>query len=258
MARICILMLSILILTPLAAARIDLDYVRFRGTPIGEALLDLMVAVDAPERAALRAGVQRVLVSWEGRRSPPLMRLQGMPVDRWLAARGELEPLDTPLGPAFALRREGLLLLPLAADEALIGTPAQLAEYSPGGWPERGDDVVRVELDPDDLKLGALKGRILGLGLVWSADERLTMTARTPSRSEARSVRGWLNRRRLLIGLAASTGHEGARIAARLLAQGLEQQGPTLTVGADMEPRLMQATQSELVTLLHRQLRRVR
>lgn len=254
-----ILLLALLVLPTLRAASIDVDFTGIAGTQLAETLEEIL-EVPATEGQPLDQPLvccTRILVSWQGTNSPPVVRFRGVPsaerMER-LAASGA-PVVETPWGTGYRLPNLlGYVAVGIGRDEVLAGAPEILATLAePPAWPETFEHIMSFKGLSSDLKLGELADELVDIDFTWPRDNKLTLVSHAKSRGDAKAVLRYISIRRPLVHAAAGMGIDKADFPSRLLgATTWDRSGSTIKASFDLDD----TTRIEAVDYLTKSLRR--
>lgn len=217
------------------AALIDVDYHALATTPIGKSLKQILSNDGADD--AFTTGLQRVMVSWQGEKAPPLIQYLGLDADQLaesLAARAS--EIKTSAGEASLLPHQPRFgLIPVSQDEAVVGTINNLNALALHNWPAPNGKVITFTGVPTDLKLEEYKDRISSFIITREADGKIQLRVFSPSNSSAESLMRWVNASRPLLAVAAGVGVAKADFPHRLVKKAkIERKGCVTTVDVDL------------------------
>jgi len=199
---------------------VRIDYPSVRGTALGDSLLTPLQTGDEALDTALDAELERVVITWQGRRCPPTVRYLGINalqvVHHQLAAGAEV--VASPWGDAALVRKPKEYALAIAAPrEAVLATAKRMPALELGDLPPPSHHVVEIDANADDFKLGTAAKRIDRLHLRWSRTNRVRLTSFSSDAEQATWVKSYVNRRLPWLQLADGLGVDAAEFPARLL-----------------------------------------
>lgn len=253
------LLLTALTIPALRAAYIDVDFTGIAGTQLS-ATLDEILTVPAAEGVPTDQPLiccTRILVSWQGINTPPLVRFRGVPAHERIAklAASGAKPTETVWGTGYRLPNlQGYIAVALERDEILAGSPAVLAALTEApAWPETFEHIMSFKGLSSDLKLGDLADELVDIDFTWPRDNKLTLISHAHSRGDAKAVLRYIGIRRPLVHAAAGLGIDKADFPSRLLAATTwNRSGNQIQASFDLDD----ATRIEAVDYLTKSLRR--
>lgn len=254
-----ILLLAMMALPALRAATIDVDFTGIAGTQLAETLEEILVVPAAEGQPADQPLLccTRILVSWQGINSPPVVRFRGVPADERmerLAASGT-PAVETPWGTGYRLPNLlGYVAVGIARDEVMAVAPEVLATLTePPPWPEAFEHIMSFKGLSSDLKLGDLADELVDIDFTWPRDNKLTLVSNAKSRGDAKAVLRYISIRRPLVHAAAGLGIDKADFPSRLLgATTWNRSGNQIQASFDLDDN----TRIEAVDYLTKSLRR--
>ncbi|HYE05008.1 MAG TPA: hypothetical protein VEL07_05730 [Planctomycetota bacterium] len=253
--------LSAALLGGLAAATVDVDYDQIRDLPLGQNLITEL-KIDIPGGPAeYAAELKRLRLDWTGTKSALLLAARGLPVPAMKTALAEATPMATPHGDAFPLPRDPrYALLPLADDEAVIGTAKGLGEqYTPSPWPEPTGAALAFNGVPGDINLAEFADRVNDFQMTLTREGMLIGTINCKDRKTARGLMSYISNRLPFLTLAASVGVDKAQFPKRMIdAAVIERNAHVITVTIDLtkDDALRKDAHEYLIKTLRRRMKK--
>jgi hypothetical protein len=220
-----------------SAALIDVRFPSIAETSLGTALRDVLL--DADTRASAgdpTAGLERVLVSWQGEKAPPLLQYRGLQVaDLARILSDHRTPLETEAGRAYVLPRHRFGMVAVCEDEAAVATLASLDHLALPPWPDAPAEIIRFSGLPSDLRLDEWSDRISTFTLTMDEKSRVLVTVNSPNKAAAQSLMRWINASKPLLAMAAGVGVDKAQFPDRLVKVAeIERKGAAILVSIDL------------------------
>lgn len=241
-----------------SAALVDVDFTRFRDTPVGEMLAGCL---KVSETVGPGDGIDRVLVAWSGAKSAPSIRYHGVNADaliQHLATLGAALPSSA--GEAYALPNlEGFACIRLAADEVLLGPIKALSTLAAPEWPQATEHALVFTGLATDLKLGDVQERIRDFVMLWDTPGQVLLTVNAINNAQARSLDRWLAVAGPMVKVAAGVGVKKAKFPALLLEQtDISRKGSALIGRGTLSDETVAQAHRELVDTLTKQITKYR
>lgn len=167
------------------------------------------------------AGLNRILVGWEGVRSPPVIRFVGLDaaatVTRLSAGK---EPTATAIGPSYPLPNlPGFCIVAVGERELVVSTPAALEKLQLPPLPPASGHALQFTGPASDLKLGELQDKLKDFHLTYDSDGVTRATLRANNEKDAKKVDRWVWWRKPLVYAGADLGVKKLKFPAKLLDQ---------------------------------------
>ncbi len=224
--RLAILAVLAVLGRPCSAALVDCEFDTIRGTPVANLFLDALKPKHVPGQpkaanAADLSKLARVLVQWDGVKSPPIIRFIGLP------ARATMAPLivgetstQTPLGPSWPLPNlPGFAAVVVGEADLVVSTPAKLAALAPVPVPGPTGHAMQFTGPATDLKLGDLLPSLRAFSMTYDGNGSTKAVLFAKSESDAKHVDRYIWWRKPLVYAGADLGISKLQFPARLLDQ---------------------------------------
>jgi hypothetical protein len=244
------------------AAVIDVDYPAIADTPVGKALKAVLYK-DGTVDGDPACSVNRVLVSWEGERSPPLLQYRGLQATHLREALSQqATSVETKAGTAVEMPNQPrFAMLQVSDDEVAVATLNGLNNLALKEWPEPSGNLITFTGVPSDLKLDDpdWNKKITTFTLTFSASGKLNLRAFALNSSEAQSVMRWVSGSRPALAIAAGLGIEKAQFPQRLVKDAkIQRRGSIITVDVDLskDETLLKDTYQFLTDTLSKRMRK--
>jgi hypothetical protein len=227
---------------PVGAALVDAEYAEIRDTSIGALFVScLQCAPPAPAPAAPQQvsgqpqpvvaadppatdptkELKRVLVSWDGVKSPPVVRFIGLPAEEVAAAIAGGKPsTPTAVGPSWPVPNvPGFVIAVVKPDELVMSVPSTLEKLQLAPPPPPSGHALRFTGPGSDLKLGEIQDKVRDFELIHDHGGATTATINTPSAKDAKSLDRWVWWRKPVVFAGADVGVKKLKFPSKLLDQ---------------------------------------
>ncbi len=226
-----------------SAALVDVEFVEIRDTPVGIMFSDCLKgeppAAPADPAAAATADpavtmgppaptdddgvkdLKRVLVGWDGVRSPPVIRFIGMSADDTIARISKGQPgIPTALGPSWPMPNlSGFAIVKVGEKELVVTTPASFEHLTLAPLPEAAGHALDFKAPSTDLKLGDLQDKISDFHLTYDKEGSTLLQVNTPNERDAKSVDRYIWWRKPVVFAGADVGVKKLKFPAKLFDQ---------------------------------------
>jgi hypothetical protein len=225
-----------------AAALVDAQYDEIRDTSVGALFVSCLQP--APAAAGSQAGstpgttvsgtpvadppavdptkdLKRVLVSWDGVKSPPIVRFVGLPAEAVAAAiAGDKPSTPTAVGPSWPVPNvPGFAIAVVKPDELVMSVPSTLEKLQLPELPPPSGHSLRFTGPGSDLKLGEIQDKVKDFELVHDHGGATKATINTPSAKDAKSLDRWVWWRKPVVFAGADVGVKKLKFPSKLLDQ---------------------------------------
>jgi hypothetical protein len=227
------------------AALVDAEYAEIRDTSVGK-LFDSCLQPAAPVASGSQAGttppapqitvvndppaaaaanptaeLKRVLVSWDGVKSPPVIRFIGIPAEAIAASLAGGKPsTPTAVGPSWPVpNMPGFAVAIAKPDELVISVPETLEKLQLAPCPAASGHPLRFTGPGTDLKLGEIQDKVKDFELIYDHGGATKATITTPSDKDAKALDRWVWWRKPVVFAGADVGVKKLKFPARLLDQ---------------------------------------
>ena len=257
-----VLVVVIIGMLALPAATVQVDYPSFRGTALGDALVNPIITGDEELDQQVDAQLERILITWQGRKCPPTVRYLGVPALQVMAALpAEAKRITSPFGPAVALAKHDQYTLTASAmNELVVATEKRMPQLELGEWPVAPPHPLVIDAAPDDFKLGKAAEWLTGLQLVWRSNHKVSLTGQSKTGDDATNVKSYVNRRLPWLHAAAAVGVDKAEFPSKLFDdKKLKRYGARTSVSIDLSKQSLRDDSMEhLAKLITKQMRKYR
>ncbi len=228
-----------------AAATVDVDYEQIKDQPFGQQLLtELKIDVPATDENPSddpANGLQRLMLTWNGTKSPLVLQCKGVKANEMTASLADNPNVyKCPLGLAHPLPREKRYsVVAVSQDETVMGTVKGLNEFTLGQWPEKSGSAMTFIGTPTDVNLDELSDRIKTFTMTMSADGMLVAAVQAKDKKAAKALLAYVNNRLPLLTVAAAVGVEKAQFPKRMVdAAKIERKDTMIYVTVDLSKDL--------------------